>query len=119
MCGLSVTRSECRQLGAEFVADVSESTPVPRPSDWARLHQLLEVAWKSGDRSAVPEPPVPLILAGAAFSTASEIRQRWIDLVRWANSHGYADLLFANLPPPPDIDVAGRIAGAPETRKRG
>jgi hypothetical protein len=58
----------------------------------------------------IPAPPVPLILAGAAFSTASAIRQRWNDLFDWAATHGLMATLLALLPPPPDIDVAANIA---------
>ena|SRR5712691_6605328 len=90
---------------------VSEATPVPRPADWARLHELLTQEWQARGDQAIPKPPVPLILAGAAFSTAAAIRQRWRDLVSWANEHGFAATLAANLPPPPGVDVADQIAG--------
>lgn len=90
---------------------VPESTPVPRPSDWVMLHGLLSAAWETREDGSIPEPPVPLILAGAAFSTAAAIRQRWRDLVRWANEHGCSELLAAHLPPPADVDVADQTAG--------
>lgn len=90
---------------------VPDSTPVPRPSDWAMLHSLLAKALETREDASIPEPPVPLILAGAAFSTAAAIRHRWRDFVQWANEHGFAELLAAHLPPPPDVDVADQIAG--------
>lgn len=90
---------------------IPEGTPAPRPSDWAMLHSLLAEAWETRQDGRIPEPPVPLILAGAAFSTAAAIRERWRDLVKWANEHGFAELLAAHLPPTPDVDVADHIAG--------
>jgi len=96
---------------------VSISTPVPLPSDWAKLHSLLSKAWKLRDDGGLPKPPVPLILAGAAFSRASDIRQRWIDLITWANEYEFSALLSRNLPEPPDHDVADAIAGVSEDGK--
>lgn len=90
---------------------IPEATPVPTPGDWARLHELLRQAWEAGGSHDIPKPPVPLILAGAAFSTAAAIRQRWRDLVAWANDHGFSQLLAAHLPSPPENDVADQIAG--------
>jgi len=90
---------------------VPENTPVPRPGDWTMLHGLLTEAWVARQDGRIPKPPVPLILAGAAFSTASAIRERWRELVHWANAHGFAELLAAHLPLPPDVDIAEQIAG--------
>lgn len=87
------------------------TTPVPLPNDWARLHALLNHARSGNGREAIPAPPVPLILAGAAFSTADAIRQRWIDLLKWSIAYGFSELLLANLPPAPIRDVAEDIAG--------
>jgi hypothetical protein len=94
--------------------DVLLNIPVPLPADWARLHQLLVKARSDAARDDVPTPPVPLILAGAAFSTSSAIRERWIDLLVWAVDYGFADFIVANPPPPPPIDVANSIAGVGE-----
>ncbi len=63
------------------------------------------------DDAGIPKPPVPLILAGAAFSTADAIRGRWRETLTWARQYGFHDLLIAELPAPPDEDVAERIAG--------
>lgn len=96
---------------------VPEDTPVPMPADWAKLHQLMIQARNQRSDIALADPPVPLILAGAAFSSATEIRRRWKDLVRWANEFGFGELLARNLPEPPHRDVAEDIAGvAPDGR---
>ena len=85
--------------------------PVPIPADWDRIHSRLAQARSLRSAIDTPEPPVPLILAGAAFSAAGAIRKRWSDLVEWSVTYGYLDLLLTNLPPAPDIDVADSIAG--------
>lgn len=95
---------------------------MPYPRDWARLFEILTAA-RDARGLKIPDPPRPLILAGAAFSRASEIRQAWIGLVRWAEEHGLQPLLHANLPtaPVPERvdahtvrDVADRLAGISE-----
>jgi len=93
---------------------VPTTTPVPMPADWAAIHAALTRLWQSNDDPTIPKPPVPLILAGAAFSPATAIRQRWVDLIQWANAHGFADHLASHLPPPPSFDVADQIAGVSE-----
>jgi hypothetical protein len=90
------------------------SIPVPLPEDWARIHSVLCEARTTSRSSHVPEPPGPLILAGAAFSKASAIRRRWVDLIQWANQYGFAEVLGAHLSPPPDFDVAEHLAGVSE-----
>lgn len=90
---------------------IPDSTPVPMPWDWAQLYGLLSNAWAEKADSGVPEPPVPLILAGAAFSSAMAIRQRWVELIHWSNNNGFAEIFLEALPPPPLEDVATRIAG--------
>jgi len=87
------------------------TTPVPMPSDWAKVHDALTKAWIIRSDNTVPKPPTPLILAGAAFSTAGEIRSRWIDLIKWSNEFGFAEILLNNLGFAPDVDVAEQIAG--------
>jgi hypothetical protein len=56
-------------------------------------------------------PPVQLILAGAAFSTADEIRQRWKETVSWARCNDFGELFEAYVPPPALSDVANDLAG--------
>jgi hypothetical protein len=93
---------------------VPMTTPVPMPADWAAIHAALTDLWQSKDDSNISKPPVPLILAGAAFSSAAAIRQRWIDLIQWANANGFSDHLASRLPQPPSFDVADKIAGVSE-----
>jgi hypothetical protein len=89
----------------------STEIPVPLPADWAKIHSQLSKAWILKEDRQIPKPPVPLILAGAAFSSADDIRARWIDLIVWANEYGFSSVLITNLPESPDYDVAERIAG--------
>ncbi len=89
-------------------------TPVPMPDDWAAIHTVLYQLWQATNDPRIPCPPVPLILGGAAFSSAATIRQRWDDLIQWASLHGFADHLAIHLPPAPIYDVAERIAGVSE-----
>lgn len=84
---------------------------VPLPADWARIHGLLSQERNRVAGRAIPEPPVPLILAGAAFSSAAEIRARWSALLDWVHLYGFEQFLLASLPPPPTYDVASAIAG--------
>jgi len=84
------------------------------PADWAKVHAVLTDAWMERNESNVPKPPVPLILAGAAFSTASAIRRRWVELIEWANAYGFSGHLASQMPPPPKTDVADSIAGVTE-----
>jgi hypothetical protein len=53
---------------------VQTTTPVPMPADWVAIHVALTNLWQSKDDPSISEPPVPLILAGAAFSSATAIR---------------------------------------------
>ncbi|MBU1054527.1 MAG: hypothetical protein KKC46_11980 [Proteobacteria bacterium] len=91
--------------------NVSTEIPVPLPTDWAKIHSQLSKAWMLREDRQIPKPPVPLILAGAAFSSASAIRARWIDLINWTNEYGFSSILMNNLPESPSYDVAESIAG--------
>ena len=68
------------------------------PLDWVRISSKLRGAWKRKNDPSVPPPPRPLVLAGAAFSTESEIWRRWIGLIMWANQFGYARMMARHLP---------------------
>ena len=88
-------------------------TPVPLPSDWYRIYgKLVELRNKSRNAS-IPEPLTPLILAGASISTSEDIKERWVSHIKIANKYGFAEEILKILPPPPDYDVASRIAGVP------
>ena len=41
----------------------------------------------------MPPPPVPLILAGWAYSNDVEKRSRWQETLAWADHHGLGTLL--------------------------
>ena len=87
---------------------------VPMPAEWAKVHAVLNEAWRARGNTNIPKPPAPLILAGAAFSTASEIRRRWIELIEWANAHGFSEELGFNLPSSQGLGVAESTAGVSE-----
>ena len=96
-------------------AGVATTTPVPIPADWAKIHSHLVKVLRARGDSSIPSPPMPLILAGAAFSKASEIRQRWFDLIQWTKAHGFERELASSLSAAPKFDVAERIAGVSES----
>jgi len=91
--------------------------PVPLPSDWSRIYHHLSEARLVINDVNIPMPPVPLILAGAAFSSANDILKRWEDLIAWANEYGFSDTLINNLPEPPNHNVAESIAGVSKNGK--
>ncbi len=107
--------SPARRSGSTFditmTVPISTDTPVPLPRDWAAIYAALASA--SRERP-IRKPPPPLILAGAAFSSARQIRRRWLDLIEWTNSYGYQQVFLTLLPSPPDFDVASHFAGAAE-----
>ena len=51
--------------------------------DWHRVHCT----------SDENRPPVPLILAGRAFSSPSLRHERWLQTVDWAQRHGCPDIV--------------------------
>lgn len=64
----------------------------PVPPVWARVHQALQDAWEKHGRTG-PPPPMPLILAGWAFSNDQAKHARWEESVRWAESRGLITLI--------------------------
>lgn len=84
------------------------------PFNWAELHQALLREWAEQRDATIPKPPVPLILAGAAFSSAREIRARWAEFLDWAEKHGFMEVLLAHYQPPEGKDYAERAAGVSE-----
>jgi hypothetical protein len=63
----------------------------PKPDAWAELHRRLQEAARETPR--IPPPPVPLILAGWAYSNDVEKRNRWQEALAWADHHGLGALL--------------------------
>lgn len=64
----------------------------PMPTPWHHVHQALRAAWERGGCIGTP-PPVPLILAGWAYSNDVEKKARWEQTVAWAEKSGLADLI--------------------------
>jgi hypothetical protein len=64
----------------------------PKPQVWNRIHQQLQRAWEAAG-CVGPEPPVPLILNGWAFSSDLDKQQRWLATVAWANNAGLERLI--------------------------
>lgn len=68
---------------------MNSSHPIcPNPSEWAKLHAAVLTAVTDGEAF-----PKPLILAGWAFSSDEEKRQRWEDTVAWLREHGLEHLI--------------------------
>jgi hypothetical protein len=60
----------------------------PNPPEWAKLHTAALAAAVDGDMF-----PKPLILAGWAFSSDDDKRQRWTDTVKWLHERGLEHLI--------------------------
>lgn len=58
----------------------------PNPSTWNEIHQKLKQLADSNPE--LPAPPVPLILAGWAYSNDLEKKQRWEETIDWADAAG-------------------------------
>jgi hypothetical protein len=83
----------------------------PKPDIWAELHRRLQEAATA--KSGIPPPPVPLILAGRAYSNDVEKRARWKETLAWADHHGLGALLS-------DIaDDSMHMVSEPSTTKTG
>lgn len=65
--------------------------PPPLPNRWAQIHRALQQF--ADERRCLSSPPMPLILAGAAFSSDHEKQARWNDTAAWAYQNGCSDLL--------------------------
>ena len=95
-----------------MLTPLSAETPVPMPEDWSRLWTILKQEVQDRAIQGAPEPPRPMILAGAAFSTPEQVRARWVELVDWCKEWGLVDVAEHSLPDPPGIDVAESIGHA-------
>lgn len=63
----------------------------PKPDTWAELHRRLQEA--ANANPSIPSPPVPLVLAGWAYSNDVEKRNRWQETLAWADRYGLRALL--------------------------
>lgn len=63
------------------------SSICPQPPVWNSIYQNL-CKFHAKNCPTDPPPPVPLILAGWAFSTDEEKASRWKDTLNWAKTHG-------------------------------
>ena len=63
------------------------------PDTWAAVHSRLLEAWKRAEDATIPKPPHPLILDGWSFSCDMQKRERWLETVRWASTHGLSHLI--------------------------
>jgi hypothetical protein len=71
----------------------SSSQPIcANPPEWAKLHAAAMNAAADGDPF-----PKPLILAGWAFSSDEEKRQRWSDSVAWLQERGLELLIVSEV----------------------
>jgi hypothetical protein len=62
----------------------------PIPSVWNQLNnRMCHYAKKSG----LEAPPVPLVLAGWAYSSDEEKERRWQDTISWCVAHSCSNLL--------------------------
>ncbi len=68
-----------------------QKTPIcPQASVWSDFYLgLKEIA----ERNSLPMPPVPLVLAGWAYSTDNEKMARWKQTIEWLFAHQLSYLL--------------------------
>ncbi len=78
------------------------------PQRWAEVHRRLKQA--AADNPNIPPPPMPLILAGWAYTDDIQKRDRWQETVAWANRHGFGALL-GDLPHQSMYVVVGELSG--------
>jgi hypothetical protein len=64
----------------------------PNPPEWAKLHTAAVTATKDGETF-----PKPLILAGWAFSSDEEKRQRWAETIQWLEERKLGYLVEAKV----------------------
>jgi len=70
----------------------------PLPIHWNRIFSRLCAAATASGRD-VPEPPVPLILAGWAYSNDVDKQRRWRDTVSWAERWGFTRIIADEITP--------------------
>ena len=69
----------------------------PRPDVWHKIHTALKGAWTEMGSRGSP-PPIPLILAGWAYSEDSDKKKRWAQTVEWARHQGLERLILELTP---------------------
>lgn len=74
------------RLGEQALIDVC-----PLAYVWHEIYQRLVAATK--DRQDIFPPPVPLILAGWAYSNDVQKQERWHETLRWAHHYGLSSLI--------------------------
>lgn len=65
----------------------------PQPGVWNDIHKALLNAKKERGDSSIPDPPIPLILAGWWASSDEDKRERWINTLKWAEQYGFIHLI--------------------------
>jgi hypothetical protein len=74
----------------------------PQPIPWNDIHRAL-AAFHRDNCPDAPAPPVPLILAGWAYSSDVEKASRWQATHDWANEHAATHLI-------PDLNEGERYS---------
>lgn len=58
----------------------------PKPIKWNAIYEKLLAYWGTRNNE-IPKPPIPLILAGWAYSTDLEKKIRWNETLDWINQY--------------------------------
>lgn len=64
----------------------------PQPVPWNDIHRAL-VEHREAKCPDAPLPPVPLILAGWAYSTDDDKADRWRSTLEWSQTHEASHLI--------------------------
>lgn len=86
-------------------------TICPNPVAWNNIYKQLQ-AFALSHPCVPPAPPVPLVLAGWAYSNDVEKRDRWSQTVSWATLNGCPELTMV-----PEVDLYS--TGAPTSYQIG
>lgn len=65
----------------------------PTPKVWHIIHQSLVSYWENELNKQGSKPPIPLILAGWAFSEDWENRARWEQTLKWVRENNCEHLI--------------------------
>jgi len=72
---------------------MSDNFLCPKPQKWNEIYQKLRVARDTSKESTIPQPPIPLILAGWWASTNKDKHERWAQTLEWAKRYGFSELI--------------------------